>query len=121
MSWELLDIDPLSGAVETMDYDFTTGNLVIRRTENVQAVLDANEAVRNDSGDFWRGADNTMWHVASVPLTVLQGWLQEYNIGKGPGDKLYSYLDPRDDWQTFMWRKLQSSDHYKFKLTPKKI
>jgi len=117
----LLDIDPLSGAIEEMDYDDTTGSLLIRRTENVQQVLDANEAVRNDPGQAWRGADNTMWHVATVPLTMLQGWLKEFNLGRPRADRVRSYLDPNDDWQTFMWRRLQSSDYYKFKTTPKNL
>lgn len=117
----LLDIDPLSGALEEMSYDHTTGKLTIRRTENVQAVLDANEAVRNGSDEAWRGADNTMWHVASIPMTVLQGWLKEFNLPRPRADKVLSPLDPNEDWQTFMWRRLQSSEYYKFKLTPKNL
>lgn len=117
----LLDIDPLSGAIETMDYNENTKTLTIKRVEDVQAVLDANEMVRNDPGQAWRGDDNTMWHVATVPMTELQDWLRIYNLGKPREDRVQSILDPDDGWQTFMYGRLQSSDYYKFKTAPVKF
>lgn len=110
----LFDVDPLSGAVERIS--FSDGSLLITRTENVQAVLDANAELR--ASNAWRGADNTMWHVATVPQTVLDGWLKDFNRGKPSQERLFSWLDPRDDWQTFMWRRLNSSEYYKLKTAP---
>lgn len=118
MSGVLLDIDPLSGAIETMDYDTTTGKLTITRTENVQAVLDHNEQLYNDSGEAWRGADNTMWHFATVPVTVLQGWLKEFNVGKPRADRVQSPYSPDERWQTFLFRRLNSSEYRKLKTAP---
>lgn len=117
----LLDIDPLTGAVETMDYDLATGKMLITRTQEIGDILDMNAAVRNDSAEAWRGADNTMWHIATVPLVMLQDWLNEFNAKRGKADKVGSYLDPNDEWQTFMWRRIQSSDFGKLKVSPKRV
>lgn len=117
----LLDVDPLTGAIETMDFEEVTGKLTIARSMDLQPILDATEMVRNDASEAWRGANNEMWHVASVPLIVLGDWVKEFNRGKAPADRIHSSLDPRDDWQRFFWGKLSSSDYYKFKLTPKNL
>ena len=119
---ELLDINPLSGALEEMQFDHTTGSLVIKRTEtNVDAVMDAAAAVRNDGSEAWRGADNTMWHVGTVPDYIWNVWLAEFNAKRFGVDKIRSYLDPNEEWQSFWWGKLASSEYYKFKLTPKRL
>lgn len=118
MSGVLLDIDPLSGATEYMDYDETTGSLLITRTEDVQAQLDANEWARNDVSKPWRLADGSMWHVGSIPMTVMQGWLHDFNVGRPAAEKVRSSLDPNEEWQTFFWLRFNSSDYYKFKTAP---
>ena len=114
----LLDIDPLTGAVETFSYERSTGASLITRTENVDALLAQNEASYNDPGQAWRGDDNDFWHVASVPLTLLQSWLDEYNASRSPDDKLYSFLAQDDGWERFMYAKVNSSDFRKLKTAP---
>lgn len=115
----LLDIDPLSGAIETMDYDPVTKALTILRTENVDAVLDANTESYNDGGQAWRGADNDFWHVGRIPMTLLFAWLQEFNKDKPEADK---HRDPFDDknpeWERFLYGRLNSNEFRKLKTAP---
>lgn len=117
----LLDIDPLTGAVETMTYDHNTKGLVITRTEEVDHILDANTASYNDSGQKWRGDDNDFWHVARVPLTTLHAWFLEFNEKLGPGDKLHDPFTPRDDWDKFVYGRLNSGEFRKLKTAPVNI
>jgi len=114
----LLDIDPLSGAVETMQYDPIGKGLLITRTENVDAVLDANTAAYNDHGERWRGEDNDFWFVARVSMTTLYEWLQEFNKGKPPADQVRNPLVTHGEWERFLYGRLNSSDYRKLKTAP---
>ena len=114
----LLDIDPLTGAVETMEYDHHKKGLIITRTENVDAVLDANTNVANDCGERWRGADNDFWFVARVSMTTLYEWLVEFNAGKAPADRVKSPFDTHQAWEKFMYGRLNSSDYRKLRTAP---
>lgn len=114
----LLDIDPLTGAVETMAYDHNTKGLTITRTENVDAILDANTVSFNDSGQGWRGADDDFWHVARVPLTMLFAWMREFNEPRSPELRIKDPFCPHEDWDKWMWAKLNSSDFRKLKTAP---
>ena len=117
----LLDIDPLTGAVEMMDYDTQTGKLLVTRTQEIGDIIDMNEVVRNDSAEAWRGADNSMWHVGAIPEVVFSDWLKAFNVGRVGDDRVRSTIDPNPEWQRFWWARFNSSDYYKFKLTPKKL
>lgn len=117
----LLDIDPLTGAVETMEYDRVTQGLIIRRTENVDTILELNAASYNDSAQAWRGDDNDFWHVARVPLTTLEAWRIEFNSVRGPGDQLYSALASNEEWEAFVWMRLNSSEFRKLRTAPVRV
>lgn len=114
----LLDIDPLTGAVETMEYDPVGKGLLITRTENVDALLDANANVANDHSQRWRGTDNDFWFVARVSMTTLYDWLVEYNKGKGPDDQVKSPFETHAGWERFMYGRLNSSEYHKLKTAP---
>lgn len=114
----LLDIDPLTGAVETMQYDHNTKALTITRTENVDAILDANTASFNDSGQAWRGLDNDFWHAARIPLTTLWAWFLEFNASRGPGDKAHDPFTSHPEWDKFVYGRLNCSDFRKLKTAP---
>jgi len=117
----LIEIDPLSGALERYDYDHSTQTLTFSKTQNVDGLLNRNVESYNDSGEGWRGADNDMWHVASVSLVTLQDWLHEFNSVRGPGDKHRSIYAPSDEWDKFVLMRLDSSDYRKLKTAPVKI
>lgn len=114
----LLDIDPLTGAVETMHYDHATKGLTITRTENVDAILAANEASYNDSSERWRGNDNDFWHAGRIPLTTLFEWLQDFNRNRPFDAWVKDPYSPNEEWDKFFYRRFNSSDYRKLKTAP---
>lgn len=114
----LLDIDPLTGAIETMQYDHGTGLLQITRTENVDRILDANTASYNDASQAWRGQDNDFWHVGRIPLTMLYAWFHEFNASRSPDTKVHDPFTDHPEWEKWMYAKLNSSDFRKLKTAP---
>jgi hypothetical protein len=72
----LLDVDPVNRAFNTMDMDGDT--IVVRRywrSEDVQAILDANARQRLDGP---QGKDGR--HVARIPDIVLYEWLNKFGV-----------------------------------------
>lgn len=114
----LLDIDPITGAVEHMQYDHNAKRLLITRQSDISSVLDANQQSYNDGSESWRGDNNDMWHVGRVPMDVLYIWLQEFNQVRSVDAQVKSPLLPHKEWQDFLWLRLNSSDYYKFKTAP---
>ena len=117
----LFDIDPVTGAVETFDFDHSTGTSVITRTVNVDHVLERNAQSYNEGkgrNASWRGVDNDFWHVGSVPLEELQNWLNEFNAKRAPADKIYSFLTEDEEWERFMYARWNDPDYRKLKTAP---
>jgi hypothetical protein len=117
----LLDICPLTGAVETFDFDANTGTSIITRTENVDHILDLNARSYNEgkgSGASWRGEDNDFWHVGRIPLTLLQSWLNDFNAKRAPADKIFSFLEENEEWERFMYARWNDADNRKLKTAP---
>lgn len=117
----LLDIDPLTGAIETMAYDHATETLTITRSENVDAILAANEVSYNDSSQAWRGDGNDFWHAARIPLTTLYAWLTEFNASRSPDTQVKDPFNPHEEWERFMYARLNSSDYRKLKTAPIRV
>lgn len=117
----LFDIDPLTGAHSRTSFDYRSGELVFTKKQNVDALLDANVASYNDSGERWRGKDNDFWRVASVDLVTLMDWLTEFNAPRPDDLKLASPFYPDDEWSKFMDAKLNSSDFRKFRTAPVRV
>lgn len=117
----LLDVDPLTGAVETMQYDHNTKGLTITRQANVDHILDLNAQSYNDAGQGWRGTDNDFWHVARVPVDVLEMWRLEFNMGKSRDQWVMAYFDDRADFQSFVWARLNSSEYRKLRTAPVRV
>ena len=117
----LLDIDPLTGAVETFEFDAATGASIITRTENVDHILDLNAESYNQGkakDATWRGTENDFWHVGRVPLTELQRWLNDFNATRAPADKIYSFLTENEEWERFMYARWNDPDYRKLKTAP---
>lgn len=117
----LLDIDPLTGAVETFEYDAVAGHSIVTRTEDVDHILDLNQASYNEGkgkSASWRGDDNDFWFVGRIPLTLLQSWLDEFNAARPGQDKLYSFLIENEEWERFMYGRWNSSEYRKLKTAP---
>lgn len=114
----LLDIDPLTGAIETMQYDHSTGLLQITRTEQVDHILDANTASYNDPTQAWRGEKNDFWHVGRIPLTMLFAWFHEFNASRAEGSKLHDPFEDNPEWESWLYARLNCSDYRKLKTAP---
>lgn len=112
----LLDIDPITGAVEHMAYDRSEKKLLITRTLEIDPILDLNQAAYNDSAKPWKKKD--LWHIASVPMDQLWVWLQQFNSVRMPADQLRSPFAKNDEWSDFLDLQLNSSDNRKFKTAP---
>lgn len=76
----LLDVDALSGAVETFEYDHGEDRAVIRRTADVQAIIDRNKELQNHGVHQKTPGDLDMRLVASIPIEVTYVWLQRYGV-----------------------------------------
>lgn len=72
------DYDPLSGAVETFDYDESSDTAIIHRSADVQPIIDRNKELENHSDPY--NAARDMKLVASIPMEVALIWLQRYGI-----------------------------------------
>lgn len=77
----LLDIDPHSGAVESFDYDDNTDTAILRRSADVQPIIDRNKELANHGPrDAVHGDRLDMRLAASIPIEVAYLWLQKYGI-----------------------------------------
>lgn len=112
----LIDIDPLSGSIETMEYDPYTKTMLTTRTQDVTALLDRNKAIYNSQD--WRGEDNDFWLVASAPLDTLEAWRQEFNSVRPRDCWLQSIFNTNEEWDKFMWMRLNSSDYRMLRTAP---
>ena len=70
----LLDIDQFTGIVETFKKDDLTGEIYIKKSQDVEGMLDLNSADRTSSNKSWRG---DMHKVASIPLIFIEQWREE--------------------------------------------
>lgn len=117
----LIDIDPLTGVLERMEYDHATERLVTTQTRNVDHILDANTASFNDSAQSWRGEDNDFWYVGSVDEFVLWEWLFEFNKGKPADEQVRSPWSGDGRWNRYIMDKLNMDEFRKFKTAPVRL
>ena len=97
-----LDTDPLSGAIETFDYDESTDTIIIKRTCDVQPIIDRNKELDNHT-EGWVGQGRDMRLAASIPIEVAYKWLVEKGV---------------NCWRKEHWpavKKLLNSNEYKYR------
>lgn len=81
MDGTLLDIDPLSGAVETFAYDDASDTAVIHRSADVEPIIERNKALaREGRGPRVTGDRLDMRLAASIPIEITYLWMQKYGI-----------------------------------------
>lgn len=59
-----------------VSFDESTGLTVVRTTQDVEPILEANKVLYNEDGGGW-SPTREMRRVASIPLVVVHKWLQE--------------------------------------------
>jgi hypothetical protein len=77
MSWRFLSRDPGTGATEWYRYDESEDRHIIRRTVDLEPVIEANKRSAND--DNWN-RDKSMRLAATIPPDVQLIWLEKYGI-----------------------------------------
>ena len=102
---QLLDYDPLNGITTTMVKD--GDSMIVKSTQDVEFVLDQNQAARSDQESGWRG---DMHRVASIPMIIVNQWWQE--LGDNP-------LLPRN--RAWLAAKLNNPDFSKLRTKDGRI
>lgn len=78
---DFFDVDTLSGAVETFDYDESTDTAIILRSADVEPIIERNKTLLSHGGRGPRVAgEPEMIHVASIPIDVSYLWLQRFGV-----------------------------------------
>jgi hypothetical protein len=79
------DHNPISGAVETFDYDEMEDKITIKRYADVQPVIDLNKYSQNHETG-WVGPERDMRLAARIPEDVALLWLQLYGVNAWRAD-----------------------------------
>ena len=66
---DFFDYDPISGTTEYFSFDYSTGIAKVTAVQNLQPLLDHNQALRNEGIKHVTGAP--IRHYATVPQTVI--------------------------------------------------
>ena len=77
----LLDLDRFTGIEETFTKDPMTGQVHIKKIQDVEGLLDLNLADKNNANKSWRG---DMHKVASIPLIFIEQWREELKAMGAP-------------------------------------
>lgn len=92
MESRLLDIDPLSGAVETFHYDEAEDLFHIETVEDITPLIEHNKYLANCTPAGWKGG---MHRVATIPASVVTE-LRKQGI-LGDMERLRAWLNERDN------------------------
>lgn len=109
MSKRLLDYDPLTGIRTFHDFDHSTNQTIITQVQDVDAILNINKAMANDTSYKQKGIKEDWYHFATVPMLVLQQIMEKYNIS----------IFNNDDLPKF--EKILASNEYRYLRTVDRI
>ena len=75
------DHDPLTGSVETFEYDELTGISTIHRKADVGPIIETNKRLQTADGfTGWTGPEKDMRLAARIPVDVALLWKQLYGV-----------------------------------------
>lgn len=63
---DFFEYDPVTGVRTDFDYDEATGNVILNRSQDVEALLDYNKALAN-AGATDKGIKESWWLYAKIP------------------------------------------------------
>lgn len=107
------DIDAQTGIIETFSKDMMTGEIAIKKTQDVDPFLKANAVERSHQSSNWSGH----WHkVASIPPIMIEIWTEEL---KAKGVSNPYVLAPEN--RKFLIAKLNSNDFSKLRTKDGRI
>lgn len=80
MGKRILDYDPDTGVTDFFEYDEQTDTTTISRHQDVTSILEDNKLLQNNEDYTKHGIKNEMWHYATIPLVLIEKWLNEDGI-----------------------------------------
>lgn len=80
MSKRILDYDPVTRTTTWHDYDPLTKVTTISKSQDVSHILERNKTLHRDDQYKRDGIKKEMWHVATIPLGIIEKWLREDGI-----------------------------------------
>ena len=92
-SWQ--EYDPLTGVHETNVGHDWEDKVTVRKTQNVQGLLDRNAYLRN-TGATDAGIKKGLWHYCSVPIVVQYELLSKYGLNihnKNHTDRIFQVIN----------------------------
>lgn len=84
-------------------YDFVDGKLVIKKTQDIQSLIDQNAFERENAPSMF--GEMAMRKIGSIPLIIAEQWAKE--CGAGVGTK---------EFAAYAKRKLMDGDFAKFRI-----
>lgn len=75
-SWELVSQDAARRIRKFISEDPSSGDILVRTETDDRDIIAHNQALQNESFD--RRSD--MWHVASIPTSVMYEWLTRHGV-----------------------------------------
>ena len=96
----ILDYDPITGITTTFDYVPETDTTVLYREQaDVDLILEANKALRNDEEITKKGIKEGWWHYAQIPNIIIKKWMNEFGVNlynKDHQKKVFWLLNQRE-------------------------
>lgn len=80
MSKRLLDHDPFTGVSTFHEYDPSSKVTTISSVQDCTSIIESNKSLQNDGQYKQDGIKNEMWHVATIPVTIIDKWKREDGI-----------------------------------------
>jgi len=96
-----LNYNSFTGSVETFDYDEETNTVILKRTCDITAIIDANKARQSERDGGWVGQGRDMRLAAQIPIELAYKWLVEKGVS----------CWRKDHWPAV--RKLLNSNEYR--------
>lgn len=84
-------------------YDFVDGKLVIKKSQDIQSLIDQNAFERENAPSMF--GEMAMRKIGSIPLIIAEQWAKE--CGAGVGTK---------EFAAYAKRKLMDGDFAKFRI-----
>ena len=80
MAKRIVDYDPISGITTTFDYDHSSDITIVGREQDVEAAIEQNKRLQNDTQYSKDGIKNGWWHEAFIPNIVIEMWRNQYGV-----------------------------------------
>lgn len=105
---KILDIDNFTGVTEVFKKDQLTGQIEVKKTQDVSKIFTANAAEQNAIGNqSWKG---DMHKVASIPWVIAEEWMNELKAKGAQNPSPFHHSN-----RTFLLAKLNDYNYSKLR------